>query len=520
LHAVAAASLGGSVLFHSLEWYRTRRRMEAAKRVADARIREQAALIDKAQDAILVGDLEGRITYANPGAEKLYGWSLEDLRSGAHGVLFNDPPAQKARRLTLVRGEWNGELNHQSRSGRVLRIESRWTLLRDEDRRAHGLLMIHSDVTEKRQLEAEAVRMQRMEALGSLAGGMAHDLNNALAPILMGAQLLRRDSKNENVRRVLALMESSTRRGADMVRQVLLFARGRHGEFEPVNVSALVKEMTKLAQDTFPKGIVVSAHVAEDLWLVCGDATQLHQVLLNLCVNARDAMPDGGALSLAADNVALDAPTAATLVGGRTGEFVVLMASDSGTGMSPEVMARVFEPFFTTKPEGKGTGLGLSTAARIVKAHGGFIAVQSEPGEGTTFEVYLPRLTQSVPEESLAASAPPPRGQGELILVAEDDAAVRELLKRSLEEHGYRILAATNGAEAVSIFKAQPDAVVLLVSDCSMPLLDGPQAVAVMRELKHGIARALAWRRHPGGAWHRGKLTLPAEADGFGVAVA
>jgi CheY-like chemotaxis protein len=198
-------------------------------------------------------------------------------------------------------------------------------------------------------------------------------------------------------------------------------------------------------------------------------------------------MPEGGALSLAADNVVLDAPTAATLVGGRTGEFVVLMASDSGTGMSPEVMARVFEPFFTTKPEGTGTGLGLSTTARIAKAHGGFVTVQSAPGEGTTFEVYLPRLTQALPEESLTAPVPPPRGQGELILVAEDDAAVRELLKRSLEEHGYRILAATNGAEAVSIFKAQPDAVALLVSDCSMPLLNGPQAVAAMRELQPAL---------------------------------
>lgn len=480
-------ALGGSVLFSSIEWYRARRRLEAAKRVADARIREQAALIEKANDAILVRGLDGSISYVNPSAERLFGWGSNDLLNGAAGQLFSDEPAAAARRVAVERGEWNGELRQRSKSGGMLTLESRWTLLRDDDGRPKGLLIISSDVTEKKQLEAETMRMQRMEAVGALAGGMAHDLNNALAPILMGTQLLRRDAKDDNAKRILSLMESSTRRGADMVRQVLLFARGKQGDFERLEVRPLVSEMEKLARDTFPQDITVSAQVAEDLWPVRGNATQLHQVLLNLCVNARDAMPEGGSLSLAADNLELDDAAAQAIPGGRPGAFVVLMVSDTGSGMPPEVVKKIFEPFFTTKPEGKGTGLGLSTTSRILKSHEGFITVQSQPGEGTTFEIYLPRFSEGATEAATTKVDATPRGQGQLILVADDDEAVRELLRRSLEEHGYRVLAAANGAEAVSQFKAKPGEVALVISDQSMPVMDGPRAIAAIRETRANV---------------------------------
>lgn len=484
-------ALGGSVLFNSIEWYRARRRLEAAKRVADARIREQAALIEKAHDAILVRDVNGSFSYANPSAERLFGWMVNELQNGAVNELFTDAAAAEARRLAIERGEWNGELRQRAKSGAVLTLESRWTLLRDDAGQPKGLLIISSDVTEKKQLEAESLRMQRMEAVGALAGGMAHDLNNALAPILMGTQLLRRDSKDENTKRVLSLMESSTRRGADMVRQVLLFARGKQGEFERLEVRPLVKEMEKLAGDTFPQNIKVSAHVADDLWPVRGNATQLHQVLLNLCVNARDAMAEGGSLSIAADNVQLDAESAGAMAEGRPGDFVVLMVSDTGAGMPPEVLAKIFEPFFTTKPEGKGTGLGLSTSVRIVKAHDGFLAVQSVAGEGTTFEVYLPRLLATAPGDEVDVEASVPRGNGELVLVADDDEAVLELLRRSLEEYGYRVVTATNGAEAVSLCKDSREPVALVVSDQSMPLMEGSRALATIQAVRPDLPAVL-----------------------------
>jgi len=481
------AALGGSILYNSLEWYRTRRRLEAAKRAADARIHEQAALIAKAHDAILVRDLDGRITYVNPSAVRLFGWTLSELGDGQPPKLFLDPAAAEAQHAALARGEWNGELKQPARSGKVLTLESRWTLLRDEAGEPRGLLIISSDATERKQLEAEALRMQRMEAIGALAGGMAHDLNNALAPVLMGTQLLARDARDDNARRVLTLMEASTRRGADMVRQVLLFARGKSGDFERLDARPLVKDMEKLAHDTFPQNISVSAHVANDLWPVRGNPTQLHQVLLNLCVNARDAMPRGGALTLAADNVELTSSDAQAIAEARPGCFVVLMVSDTGAGIPPEILPRIFDPFFTTKPEGKGTGLGLSTTSRIVKAHEGFIQVLNQPGLGTTFEVYLPRHPEEGSEAVSATAEPLPRGHGELILVADDDEAARELLRRSLEDHGYRVLTAANGGEAVSAFKARSREVALVVSDFSMPVLDGVEAVKAMRKLYAGI---------------------------------
>ncbi|HXG47302.1 MAG TPA: CHASE2 domain-containing protein [Methylomirabilota bacterium] len=484
-------ALSVSLLHHTVGWVRTRRRLEAAQREAETRIREQAALLEKAHDAILVRDLAGRLTYANPSAERLFGWSKSELQAEAAANLFADAAAARAQHQALERGEWNGELRQATRDGRILTLESRWTLLRDDQGRPRGLLIINSDATEKKQLEAESLRLQRMEAIGALAGGMAHDLNNALAPILMGTQLLRRDARDENSRRILSLMESSTRRGAEMVRQVLLFARGRQGDLEKLDLRPLVKEMERLARDTFPPNITVVAHVAEDLWPVRGNPTQLHQVLLNLSVNARDAMPDGGALSLAADNVELDAAQAHRIPGGRPGPFVVLMVSDTGSGIPPELMPRIFEPFFTTKPEGRGTGLGLSTTARIVKAHDGFITVQSRCGEGTTFEVYLPRFADAPPEASQAAVAAPPRGQGQTLLVAEDEDAVLELLRRALEDHGYRVICAANGAEAVSLFRTQSAQVALVITDQSMPVLDGEGAVTAMREIRGDLPAIL-----------------------------
>ena len=480
----APVALTGSVLVQSVEWYRARRRLEAAQRLADARIREQAALIEKAQDAILVQDLAGRITYANPSAERLFGWAPGDWPTTEARRFLDTPEAEDARRQATQRGEWQVELRPTLPGGRVLSLESRWTLLREDAGAPKGFLLLISDVTERRQLEAETTRMQRMEAVGALAGGMAHDLNNALAPVLMGTQLLRREVTGENALHILSLMESSTRRGADMVRQVLLFARGRPEEFERLDPGVLAKEVEKLGRDTFPRSLTVTAHVAADVWPVRGNATQLHQVLLNLCVNARDAMPAGGALSVVVDNVALTEEEARAIPDGRVGEFVVLLVSDTGTGIPPDVLARIFEPFFTTKPVGRGTGLGLSTTRRIVKTHGGFLSVHSRLGEGTTFEIYLPRMIEGGAVVPSVATAELARGQAELILVADDDAAVSELLRHCLEDQGYRVLRAANGVEAVSLFKQNAAEVALIISDIAMPLMDGLQAAAAIRQVR------------------------------------
>jgi PAS domain S-box-containing protein len=483
-------ALGGSVLFYSVEWYRARQRFEAAKRIADAKIREQAALIDKAHDAILVQDLSGKILYSNPSTERLYGWQPDEWqRADAVQEVFSPDraAADNARAAALRDGEWNGELRQQTKAGQIVIVASRWTLIRDDAGRPKALLLMNSDITEKKQLEAQFLRTQRLNTIGSLAGGMAHDLNNALAPILMGAQLLRRKATDADSRQLLAMMETSTHRGADMVRQVLLFARGRGGEFERLEIGALVKELEKMVCETFPKNISVESFLPRDLWPVRGNLTQLHQVLLNLCVNARDAMPAGGKLSFVVDNVELGVAEAATIPEGRPGQYLSLLVSDTGTGMPPEVRARIFEPFFSTKGEGRGTGIGLATVLRIVKAHGGFLRVESAPGQGTAFEFFLPRALEAAPVEATQPVTASPRGSGETILVADDEQVIRELVSAELTLAGYHVLTATNGAEAVALFRQHAGEVRLFITDGAMPVMGGERAMAELRQLQPGL---------------------------------
>jgi two-component system cell cycle sensor histidine kinase/response regulator CckA len=488
-------ALGSSVLFHSIDWYRARRQYEVAKRVAEAKIREQAALIDKANDAIMVQDLDGHILYANASAERLYGWKFSELQGNGAATELTSPDSAAtttAHNDTLAMGEWKGELRQQTRAGKLITVASRWTLIRDDAGQPKALLLINTDVTEKKQLEEQFLRTQRMNTIGTLAGGMAHDLNNALAPILMGAQLLRRKTSDSESQRMLEMMEAQTHRSADMVRQVLLFARGHDGEFEQLELGPLVKELEKMVRETFPRNIEIETYLPGDLWPVRGNPTQLHQVLLNLCVNARDAMQEGGRLSFVVDNVELTAGEAARIPEANAGQYVSLLVSDTGTGMTPEVKARMFEPFFTTKGEGRGTGIGLATVMRLVKGHGGFLTLESEPGQGTTFEVYLPRATQTTAPIAAPRTATLPRGNGELILVVDDEEAVRELVAEGLELHGYRALTAANGAEAVQIFQRHSQEIRLLMTDTSMPIMDGLQTIEVLRGRRPSLPVILA----------------------------
>ncbi len=478
-------ALAGSVLYQSLEWYRQKRRFEEQRRVAELKIREQAALIEKAQDAILVENMQGRIIYANPSAERLYGWNAAELQSGGAArpmAASCEKHFAEARQIALATGEWLGELEQMTRGGRKLTIASRCTLIKNERGEPTSLLFINTDVTERKRLEAEFFRAQRIEGIGVLAGGMAHDLNNALSPILMGLQLLQKQRPDEETRRMLCVMEENTHRGADMVRQVLLFSRGRDHEKEPLRVGNLVREIERIVRQTFPKSINVAALVPADLWPVLGNATQLHQVLLNLCVNARDAMPRGGELTLAADNVELGADEARQIPNGVPGRFVMLIVSDTGSGIPPEILPRIFEPFFTTKPPGQGTGLGLSTLVRIVSQHAGFVNVKSEPERGATFEIYLPCATLAPaigPERVSPAELP--RGNNELILVVDDEQAIRGMVSLGLTSQGYRVIAAANGADAIALFEQRAGEVRLVLLDTDMPVLNGKATLALLR---------------------------------------
>ena len=367
--------------------------------------------------------------------------------------------------------------------GEVRIVHERAEVVRDGAGKTVQMVGTVQDITEQKRIEAEFLRAQRMDSIGALAGGMAHDLNNALSPILMGIQLIRRQAHDPETQQMLTVMEANTHRGADMVRQVLTFARGRDGERELLNVGRLLREMENIVRQTLPKSITVTAMVPRDLWPVLGNATQLHQVLLNLCINARDAMPHGGELTLAADNVELSAEEAKAMTDAAAGPYVMLLVSDTGTGIAPEVLPRLFEPFFTTKGPGKGTGLGLSTIARIVRNHGGFISVKSEVGAGSGFEIYFPRADVA-PAPSPTPRVPAtrlPTGKGELILFVDDDRSVREMVGPPLLEQGYRLLSAANGAEALVLLGQRAHEVRLVLTDLAMPVMGGAEMLKLLR---------------------------------------
>jgi len=478
------AALGSSVLFQSLEWYRQKMGFEKRRRADESKIRQQAALIEKAQDAIFVEDLAGRLSYANPSAEKLFGWDQSEEPRGAAGpnAFENEPQLIEARRCALARGEWLGELIHITRNGSKVTVASRCTLIRDEQGGPVSFLFINTDVTEKRKLELEVFRAQRIESIGVIAGGMAHDLNNSLSPVLMGLQLLQRQRTDEETRRMLAVMEENTHRSADMVRQVLLFSRGRDSEKALLSLGGLLRELERIVRQTFPKHINLAALVPADLWPVTGNLTQLHQVLLNLCVNARDAMPQGGELTLAADNVNLEAAEAAQIPNARPGRFVMLLVADTGVGIAPEILPRIFEPFFTTKPVGQGTGLGLSTTLRIIAQHEGFMNVKSEISGGSSFEFYLPAAAMGpAPRRRSDSPAAVPGGNEELILVVDDEQSVREMISLALTTRGYRVATAANGAEAILLAEQHAGDLKLVLLDDDMPVMNGRSALPLIR---------------------------------------
>jgi len=453
---------------------------------AEEQLREQATLLDNAQDAILVRDLEDNILFWNKSAERIYGWpAAVIIGKNIKDTIYRNSLSQyvEAKRAVLETGEWQGELKQLTKDEKEIIAESRWTLVRDDRGEPKSILVINTDVTEKRKVEAQFLRAQRMESIGTLASGIAHDFNNLLSPILMSIQLLQLKINDEEGQRLLAMLRASAERGAGLVKQVLSFARGVEGERITLQPRHLIKEIVKILDDTLPKSVEVEFETSEDLSLVAGDATQLHQVLMNFCVNARDAMPAGGKLKIRADNVLIDENYARMNLEAKPGRFVVITIADTGMGIPPAVINRIFEPFFTTKEHGKGTGLGLSTAMGIVKGHAGFINVYSELDKGTQFKIYLPAVDTPFSTSVADLSAALPYGSGELILVVDDEIAIREITKGTLEAYGYRALTASDGTEAVALYAQHKDDIKIVLTDVMMPYMDGPLTIRALKKL-------------------------------------
>ncbi|MEO6236295.1 MAG: PAS domain S-box protein [Vicinamibacterales bacterium] len=333
------------------------------------------------------------------------------------------------------------------------------------------------DITERKHLEQQYLRAQRMESIGTLAGGIAHDLNNVLAPILLSIGLLEQDEHNPARLETLATIEASAKRGAAMVGRVLSFARGVDGQREQVQVPPLVRDVATIVRDTFPKNITFTDLVSPDVWPLLADDTQLHQVLVNLCVNARDAMPSGGQITLTAKNIVIDEAFAAVNIDARSGPHVIIAVEDTGTGIPKEIIDKIFDPFFTTKEIGKGTGLGLATSLAIVTGHKGFMRVVSGRGTPTRFELYLPALTTLVRRVAPVPAVVQPAGHGETVLVVDDEPAIRRIAQRTLEAFGYRVLLAADGAEAVALYERHHAEIDVVLTDMMMPRMDGTATI-------------------------------------------
>ena len=466
-----------------------RKLAEDASRDSEARFRQLAEGINQ---VFWLYDLaQQRVMYVSPAYERIWGRPGAGLLANAddwlEGVHPDDRKRAKEHTAKVADDETFDQVYRVIRpDGGERWVHDRGFPVRDEQGKVVRIAGLAEDITEQRKLEAQFLRAQRMESIGTLAGGIAHDLNNVLAPIILSVDLLRSNLTPERRDTLLKTVESSAQRGAGMVKQVLMFARGVDGDRVLLNPKYVLQENERIIHETFPRTIEIATEVAPDCSPVLGDVTQLQQVLLNLCVNARDAMPQGGRLTLTATNVNVDAHYAGMNPGATPGPHLLLQVTDTGEGIPQAIINKIFDPFFTTKEMGKGTGLGLSTVQAIVKSHGGFVHVYSEPKRGTTFKIYLPAGSQAAPEKPSDGPVVLPRGQGELILVVDDEETIRQVTKNTLEAFGYRVLVAQDGAEAIALFAQHQEDVALVLTDMMMPVLDGASAIHIINRIRPG----------------------------------
>lgn len=342
------------------------------------------------------------------------------------------------------------------------------------------------EISARKKVEKQLLRAQRMESIGALASGIAHDLNNVLGPIVLGTEVIRRHIQDPRCLKILDTMSLCAKRGAAVLNQVLRIASGDTDVKKLLQPRHVVEEVLGLIKETFPSSIKIVSEMGQDIPAVMADPTQLHQALLNLCVNARDAMPEDGELRIQVEKKEIGDSFVRLHVKAQQGIYVVISVSDTGVGIPQDIKDRIFEPFFTTKESGKGTGLGLSSVSSIVENHQGFFTLESQEGKGTTFSVYLP-ASESEGQEETESKQPIPDGNGEAILVVDDEESIREVSKELLETHGYKVIVAGNGAEALAVYMREKDDIKLVVTDLVMPILNGPETIRSLKRVNPEI---------------------------------
>jgi two-component system, cell cycle sensor histidine kinase and response regulator CckA len=467
---------------------------EQALRESEERFRQLAENIT--ESVFWMSDPQAQqMLYVSPAYERIWGVSCEGLYANSstwiEAIHPDDQPQIQANFFDQsLLGKYDEEYRIVRPDGSIRWIRDRGFPIQDHTGKPYRAVGFAEDITNRKSTEAVLRRTERLESLGTLSSGIAHDLNNVLTPIIGIVQLLPLKIPNldERTRRLLQILDQSAHRGADLVKQILSFSSGLESKPTSTQVSNLLIEIQKIIQQAFPKNIELSINLPSDLWLIAADATLLHQVFMNLCVNARDAMPEGGKLSITAENLAIDASYAQMHLDAQVGPYLVVTVADTGMGIPARILNNIFDPFFTTKEIGKGTGLGLSTVTGIVKSHHGFIDVFSEVGVGTKFKVYLPAT--DILEVDPISSSPTDLNsksqldhQSELILVVDDELAVQEITQVTLETYGYRVITASDGIEAIARYAEHKQNISAVLLDMMMPSLDSATTIRTLMKL-------------------------------------
>ena len=447
---------------------------------------EETGLLEKAQDAVFVCDLDDTILFWNPAAALLYGWSADEARGKTSADLLHTENIHRlggAAHTALIEGYWAGELRQRKKDGDTVLVDSRWTLVRDAGGRPRSMLIISTDITGSKALEIYELRARRMEGIATLASAIAADLDAMLTPVMLAVPALSRKADDDPSRQALALITGNAQRGLEFADQIVALAEvagGRQGLLDPVDI--LAGAVNGLA-GSLPASITLESALSRSLWPIPGIMTQIQQVLANVCTNAREAMSDGGVLRLAAENLLLDAQSAASQLEARPGRYVLITVGDTGRGIPQENIDKVFEPFFTTKPAGRTTGLGLSTAAAIVRNHKGIMNIYSEPGKGTIVKIYLPAGERDEGENETDVRL----GHGERILIVQQQASLRDVLRKILEVHGYEAVAVADGAEAVAFYGKYQAEIGAVIIDLDMPYMDGSTTIRLLQRTNPAV---------------------------------
>ena len=445
------------------------------------------SLFEQSEDAIFISKPDGSLMDVNPAGVELLGFGSKDDLLKINMIDFFVNPEEGELLLSILKRDRfakDQEFTFKKKNGGRIVVSSTITVVLDESNQAYSYLGIIRDITKQKSLQDQLMQAQKMESVGTLAAGIAHDFNNILGIIMGYSGLIgRKELDPEKTARGTDAILKATSRGAALVKQLLTFARKAESEYESVRINDIVNEVSKLLRETLPKTIVVTEDIKPDLPPIDADATQIHQVLLNLCLNARDAMPNGGTIKIStatseSEQVGSRFPNALPI------KHILLEVKDTGHGMDEETKRRIFDPFFTTKDVGKGTGLGLALVHSIVSSHNGFIEVETNPGDGTTFSIYLPiHNRKTFKDETTAITLQDAPGGAETILLIEDEEMLRDLVKAVIESKGYNVFTADDGEEGIELFTRRRSEIAVVISDLGLPKIPGDEVLRRIRSI-------------------------------------